>query len=98
MAIRRISLRERLEEAGRAIRLIVKGRTAGDWQGTIADGQPVRAAPDTFWVFVDLAVTPAEFYLVPDAWMRWDISMLILVGTRRSGTTAGVTRMMALAT
>lgn len=59
------------------VRIRVKTRTGGTWQGSINDGHPdpSDSQPKTFWVFVDISRSVARpgFYVVPDSWMRRDI-------------------------
>src|SRR5688572_4652092 len=56
------------------VRLRVKTRRSGDWQASVKDGTPPPMPSDvpTFWVFVDLTVEPAAYYVVPDEEMRLD--------------------------
>ncbi len=59
-----------------AMRLVVRTRTAGDWQTKASYGEP-RAEeehPTTFWVLVHLALNTAVCYVVPEWWIRNDIS------------------------
>lgn len=60
---------------GRTLRVIVKARRSGAWQGSIRDADPSRANPNTFWIFVDLE-NPARplFHIAPDPWVRNDIA------------------------
>jgi hypothetical protein len=58
------------------VRLVVRARTAGTWQTKASYGEP-RAEeehPTTFWVFVHLALGTALCYVVPEWWIRNDIS------------------------
>lgn len=61
---------------GRPIKLRVKTRTAGSWQGSIRDADETGrlSDPDTYWVFVKLEIQGRPgFFIVPDPWMRRDI-------------------------
>jgi hypothetical protein len=61
---------------GGAVRLVVRARTAGTWQTKASYGEP-RAEeehPTTFWVLVHLALGKALCYVVPEWWIRNDIS------------------------
>lgn len=56
-------------------RLLVRTRTAGDWQARASDGEP-RAAeehPTAFWVLVHLGPGSARCYVMPEWWIRNDI-------------------------
>jgi hypothetical protein len=59
------------------VRLVVRARTAGDWQTRASYGEP-RAEeenPRTFWVLVHLGPgTTVRSYVVPEWWMLNDIS------------------------
>jgi hypothetical protein len=58
------------------VRLVVRARTAGTWQTKASYGEP-RAEeehPTTFWVLVHLASGKAFCYVVPEWWIRNDIS------------------------
>jgi hypothetical protein len=58
------------------VRLVVRARTAGGWQTKASYGEP-RAEeehPTTFWVLVHLAPGTAFCYVVPEWWIRNDIS------------------------
>jgi hypothetical protein len=62
---------------GRAgeLRLLVRARTAGDWQTRASYGQP-RAEeehPTAFWVLVHLGPGIVQCYVVPEWWMQNDI-------------------------
>src|SRR3954451_2577563 len=60
---------------GRSYALRIKARRAGTWQPGTNDGQPrsEESTPSRFWVFVDLAVRPPDFYVVPEWWAQNDI-------------------------
>jgi hypothetical protein len=61
---------------GHRIRLRVKTRTSGTWQGSIrdADPDPTPSHPPTYWIFVELERGGRPgFFVVPDPWMRRDI-------------------------
>jgi hypothetical protein len=58
------------------VRLVVRARTAGTWQTKASYGEP-RAEeehPTTFWVLVHLASGKAFCYVIPEWWIRNDIS------------------------
>lgn len=57
------------------VRLLVRARTAGDWQTRASYGEPrvEEANPSSFWVLVHLTPGAAQCYVVPDWWMRDDI-------------------------
>jgi hypothetical protein len=58
------------------VRLVVRARIAGGWQTKASYGEP-RAEeehPTTFWVLVHLALGTAFCYVVPEWWIRNDIS------------------------
>jgi len=59
----------------RQFEVIVKVRRSGDWQGSTNDGDPAKALPHVFWIFVDLrvGVDAPRYFIAPDAWVRADI-------------------------
>jgi hypothetical protein len=60
---------------GGEVVLVVRARTAGDWQSSIAYGEP-RAHeeyPTRFWVLVDLYPEATNFYIAPEWRMANDI-------------------------
>ena len=58
------------------VRLVVRARTAGGWQTKASYGVPSAEEenPTTFWVLVHLAQGRAFCYVVPEWWIRNDIS------------------------
>ncbi|MGN6608166.1 MAG: hypothetical protein ACTHMS_14280 [Jatrophihabitans sp.] len=59
------------------VRLVVRARTAGDWQTRASYGTPMAEDehPRAFWVLVHLGPGPAvRSYVVPEWWMLNDIS------------------------
>ena len=63
------------ESAEGRLRLLVRTRTAGDWQSRASYGEP-RAPQEhstTFWVLVHLGPGAAQCYVIPEWWMRNDI-------------------------
>jgi hypothetical protein len=60
---------------GKASRLYVKTRCAGDWQTDMRKGTPRTEDPDEghFWLFVDLVPARPEFYVAPAWWVENDI-------------------------
>jgi hypothetical protein len=62
---------------GDRLTVIVKTRLSGTWQASINDGDITKAAPNTFWIFVDLAGDEARpaFFIAPDVWVRSDVSV-----------------------
>lgn len=72
-----VSGRHRLviEKYSRRTRVRVSSKTRGTWQTSTREGAAV-AEPEhhgRWWVFVDLAPTQSEFFVVPEAWMVEDI-------------------------
>lgn len=59
----------------RTITIQVKSKTAGDWQTSIEKGRRWWHNPhdDRFWIFVDLAKTIPEYYVVPAHWIENNI-------------------------
>ena len=59
-----------------SVRLVVRARTAGGWQTKASFGEPTAEEehPTTFWVLVHLARGTAFCYVVPEWWIRNDIS------------------------
>lgn len=55
----------------RTITLLSRTRKKGSWQTTINYGKPCKEnqKETTFWVFVDLQLTPPAFYIVPEWWI-----------------------------
>jgi len=55
--------------------LVVRARTWGDWQTSIAYGEPRKPEehPTRFWVLVDLDPDATKFYIVPEWWIANDI-------------------------
>jgi hypothetical protein len=72
---------------GRTFMIRPKTRTGGTWQTTITLGTPSEEpeAESSYWVFVDLATRPAEFYIAPDWWVRNDIHHNHQAHLRRHG-------------
>jgi len=58
--------------SGRFATLIVKAKTSGSWQATIADGEVSKIRKDVTWIFVDLAGGP-DYFVARDDWVRRDI-------------------------
>lgn len=59
---------------GRSLTVVVKSKTSGSWQTTIAEGDPNRVRRDVMWVFVDLgAGGNPSYFVAPDRWVREDI-------------------------
>ena len=74
------------------VRLVVRARTAGTWQTKASYGEP-RAEeehPTTFWVLVHLALGTALCYVVPEWWIRNDISEMHDAYLRSRGGTRPV--------
>jgi hypothetical protein len=61
---------------GGEVRLVVRARIAGGWQTKASYGEPTAEEdnPTTFWVLVHLALGKAFCYVVPEWWIRNDIS------------------------
>jgi len=61
--------------AGPPKRVYVKTRRTGDWQTDTRKGRP-RASeedPGEFWLFVDLAAEPPQFFIAPAWWVENDL-------------------------
>jgi hypothetical protein len=61
--------------SGELVELIVKARRAGTWQASTNDGNPGKASPSVFWIFVDLegGAEAPRYFIAPDVWVRKDI-------------------------
>lgn len=59
-----------------SIRAKVTSKTSGDWQTSIKEGRRSNGGVTgaDYWVFVDLGVDPAEFYIAPALWVREEVA------------------------
>jgi hypothetical protein len=57
---------------GSSKRVYVKTRRAGDWQTDTSKGRPrsPQQDPSDFWLFVDLASSPADFFIASTWWVE----------------------------
>lgn len=59
-------------ERTRTVHIQVKTRMSGTWHSNIGHACPHEVVEDemTFWVFVDLATEPREYFIAPNWWVE----------------------------
>lgn len=60
---------------GKKYRVFTRSKNTGSWQTTINYGEIAQEKPNEteFWVFVDISLVEAKFYIAPFWWVKNDI-------------------------
>lgn len=71
----RAEVTARSADRTRTIAVVVKTKTAGDWQPSTDEGRPreSEADPSRFWILVDLRRSAPSYYVMPEWWIENDI-------------------------
>lgn len=75
------------EARTRRVEIIIRAKTAGDWQPSTDSGVPHKpeSEPVRFWVLVDLRQTAPQYYVMPAWWIENNIYEVHQAYLRRHG-------------